>query len=74
MFVHANFVMTAVGFEPTQLALVELESTPLDHSGQTVAVHDPPNAFPSPLVHGAAAALTVTSPAGQPQARAPHLS
>ena len=24
--------MTAVGFEPTQLALVELESTPLDHS------------------------------------------
>ena len=25
--------MTAVGFEPTQLALVELESTPLDHSG-----------------------------------------
>ena len=27
-------VMTAVGFEPTQLALVELESTPLDHSGK----------------------------------------
>ena len=26
--------MTAVGFEPTQLALVELESTPLDHSGK----------------------------------------
>ena len=26
--------MTAVGFEPTQLALVELESTPLDHSGE----------------------------------------
>ena len=26
--------MTPVGFEPTQLALVELESTPLDHSGQ----------------------------------------
>jgi hypothetical protein len=25
--------MTPVGFEPTQLALVELESTPLDHSG-----------------------------------------
>ena len=24
--------MTPVGFEPTQLALVELESTPLDHS------------------------------------------
>ena len=24
--------MTAVGFEPTQLALVELESTPSDHS------------------------------------------
>ena len=27
-------IMTAVGFEPTQLALVELESTPLDHSGK----------------------------------------
>ena len=26
--------VTAVGFEPTQLALVELESTPLDHSGK----------------------------------------
>ena len=26
--------MTAVGFEPTQLALVELESTPLDHLGK----------------------------------------
>ena len=27
-------VVTPVGFEPTQLALVELESTPLDHSGK----------------------------------------
>ena len=26
--------MTAVGFEATQLARVELESTPLDHSGK----------------------------------------
>ena len=26
--------LTAVGFEPTQLALVQLESTPLDHSGK----------------------------------------
>jgi hypothetical protein len=26
--------MTAVGFEPTQLALVELESAPLDQSGK----------------------------------------
>ena len=26
--------MTPVGFEPTQSALVELESTPLDHSGK----------------------------------------
>ena len=24
--------LTAVGFEPTQFSLVELESTPLDHS------------------------------------------
>ena len=26
--------MTGVEFEPTQLSLVELESTPLDHSGK----------------------------------------
>ena len=26
--------VTAVGFEPTQLALVELEPSPLDHSGK----------------------------------------
>ena len=31
---NAKRMMTAVGFEPTQLALVELESTPLDHSGK----------------------------------------
>ena len=31
---HRNAQMTPVGFEPTQLALVELESTPLDHSGK----------------------------------------
>ena len=31
---NAKSMMTAVGFEPTQLALVELESTPLDHSGK----------------------------------------
>ena len=30
--------MTPVGFEPTQLALVELESTPLDHSGKVSMV------------------------------------
>jgi hypothetical protein len=33
MQVHQH-EMTPVGFEPTQLALVELESTPLDHSGK----------------------------------------
>jgi hypothetical protein len=26
--------VTPVGFEPTHLAIVELESTPLDHSGK----------------------------------------
>ena len=31
--------MTPVGFEPTQLALVELESTPLDHSGKVSWKH-----------------------------------
>ena len=31
--------MTAVGFEPTQLALVELESAPLDHSGKLSLVN-----------------------------------
>ena len=30
--------MTPVGFEPTQLALGELESTPLDHSGKVTVV------------------------------------
>ena len=33
--------LTAVGFEPTQLVLVELESTPLGHSGK----------LPMPLAH-----------------------
>ena len=32
--------LTPVGFEPTQLALVELESTPLDHSGKESWKHD----------------------------------
>ena len=43
--------MTAVGFEPTQLALVELESTPLDHSGKlslTLSDLNPVN--PSPFL------------------------
>ena len=31
---HRCCKMTPEGFEPTQLALVELESTPLDHSGK----------------------------------------
>ena len=31
---HRCCKMTPVGFEPTQLALLELESTPLDHSGK----------------------------------------
>ena len=30
--VATSIEMTDVGFEPTQLALVDLESTPLDHS------------------------------------------
>ena len=32
--------VTPVGFEPTQLALVELESTPLDHSGKVSWIPD----------------------------------
>ena len=32
--------MTPVGFEPTQLALVELESTPLDHSGKVSLIFE----------------------------------
>ena len=32
--VQLKVQMTPVGFEPTQLVLVELESTPLDHSGK----------------------------------------
>ena len=47
--------LTAVGFEPTQLALVELESTPLDHSGklsmcpQSNCAVKPTNSGPSRL-------------------------
>ena len=33
-YLYCNLHMTPVGFEPTQLALVELESIPLDHSGK----------------------------------------
>ena len=33
-FCMASAEMTPVGFEPKQLALVELESTPLDHLGK----------------------------------------
>ena len=33
-FTVHRILMTPVGFEPMQLALVELESTPLDHSGK----------------------------------------
>ena len=40
--------MTAVGFEPTQLALVELESTPLDHSGKlSLQLYAGSKCFPS---------------------------
>ena len=36
----SEIIVTAVGFEPTQFALVELESPPLRPLGQTVsAVH-----------------------------------
>ena len=38
---HRCCKMTPVGFEPTQLALVELESTPLDHSGKvSLPIHE----------------------------------
>ena len=37
--------LTAVGFEPTQLALVELESTPLRPLGQTVVAAFPETSF-----------------------------
>ena len=34
-----------MGFEPTQLALVELESTPLDHSGKVSCLHSRHTAY-----------------------------
>ena len=42
MDAHMWVRMTPVGFEPTQLALVELESTPLDNSGKVsmLLIHD----------------------------------
>ena len=39
---RSTTLMTPVGFEPAQLALVELESTPLDHSGKVSAATDQP--------------------------------
>ena len=53
----ADAAMTAVGFEPTQLSLVELECTPIRPLGQTVAAtrnvlhflgfqEPPPNTLP----------------------------
>ena len=51
--------MTAVGFEPTQLALVELESTPLDHSGKlSLRTCHPVRAFDSEPRRGTAAGPT----------------
>ena len=73
--------MTAVGFEPTQLALVELESTPLDHSGKLslslglalALVYRPRGATwigrPSSLGPG----LTHTQAAAMAKARAKHI-
>ena len=49
--------MTPVGFEPTQLALVELESTPLDHSGKVSVIETvlrivfPKVGYPHPREH-----------------------
>ena len=42
---HGIWNLTAVGFEPTQLALVELESTPLDHSGKVSCQSTCPERF-----------------------------
>ena len=44
--------MTPVGFEPTQLALVELESTPLDHSGKVSMRTALPRSWPRCLLRG----------------------
>jgi type III secretion system FlhB-like substrate exporter len=45
--------MTPVGFEPTQLALVELESTPLDHSGKaSLSLEWHRYSCPTLFVHG----------------------
>ena len=55
--------MTPVGFEPTQLALVELESTPLDHSGNVSVIETvlrivfPKVGFPHPREYAVSSAV-----------------
>ena len=53
----ASAEMTPVGFEPTQLALVELESTPLDHSGKVSLGTGSARNLAHDVQHGAVASL-----------------
>ena len=65
--------MTAVGFEPTQLALVELESTPLDHSGKVSLGTESARKPTHNVQHGAVAGLVPLPICGAGAARLRHV-
>ena len=56
--------MTPVGFEPTQLALVELESTPLDHSGKVSLLMIYDSSAMRSMAHKTIALTTELTPCG----------
>ena len=65
---RAKQLLTAVGFEPTQLALVELESTPLDHSGKLSCWgRRPRNAPRSPTISGSRRSVAATTVGASPR-------
>ena len=65
--------MTPVGFEPMQLALVELESTPLDHSGKVSLGTESARKPTHDVQHGAVAGLVPLPICGAGAARLRHV-
>ena len=65
--------VTPVGFEPTQLALVELESTPSDHSGKVSLGTESARKPTHDVQHGAVAGLVPLPICGAGAARLRHV-
>ena len=62
-----------MGFEPTQFALVELESTPLDHSGKVSLGTESARKRTHDVQHGAVAGLVPLPICGAGKARLRHM-